>query len=232
MAQPVVCPRSIDGQAGGGLDPRMTKDRRDPGKTARGAVLFFIAALLLAGGVLVYRGGLGGLLMDSPGNPAGKTFQDIVAGLPWGSQKGVERPAGGTDRRAASARDQLYIVTSSGRHEIKLEIADTEEKKRLGLMFRTELADGHGMLFPYDSPQEITMWMKNTYISLDMIFIGADGTVVRVARNTEPMSEEIVSSQRPALGVLELKAGAADKYGIIAGKSRVEHPYFEAAEPR
>lgn len=211
----------------------MTKDRRDPGKTARGAVLFFIAALLLAGSVLVYRGGLGGLLMDGPGNPAGNTtFQDIVAGLPWGSQKGGERPDGGAARRAVPASDQLYIVTSSGRHQIKLEIADTEEKKRLGLMFRTELADGHGMLFPYDSPQEITMWMKNTYISLDMIFIGADGTVVRVARNTEPMSEEIVSSQRPALGVLELKAGAADKYGIIAGKSRVEHPYFQTAQPR
>ena len=70
MAQPVVCPRSIDGQDGGGLDPRMTKDRRDPGKTARGAVLFFIAALLLAGGVLVYRGGLGGLLFYRVSRPA------------------------------------------------------------------------------------------------------------------------------------------------------------------
>ncbi len=126
---------------------------------------------------------------------------------------------------AAGPTDQLTLVTESGRHPITLEIADTEEKKRLGLMFRTELKDGHGMLFPYDRPQEITMWMRNTYISLDMIFIGADGVVVRVARNTEPMSEAIISSDLPALGVLELKAGAADHYKITAG-SRVEHPHF------
>ncbi len=129
------------------------------------------------------------------------------------------------------ATDTLTLVTETGHHAITIELADTEEKKRLGLMFRTELADGHGMLFPYDSPHQITMWMKNTYISLDMVFIGADGTVVRVARNTEPMSESIVSSERPALGVLELKSGAADRYQIRAGKSRVEHPHFTAATP-
>lgn len=134
-----------------------------------------------------------------------------------------ERPA------AATPGDSLTLVTESGRHPITLEVADTEEKKRLGLMFRTELKDGHGMLFPYERPQEITMWMRNTYISLDMVFIGADGVVVRVARNTEPMSEAIISSDLPALGVLELKAGAADRYKITAGKSRVEHPHFAGA---
>lgn len=122
--------------------------------------------------------------------------------------------------------DRLVLVTESGRHPVTLEVADTEEKKQVGLMFRTELADGHGMLFPYDRPHEITMWMKNTYISLDMVFIGADGGVVRVARSTEPMSEDIISSDLPALGVLELKAGAAERYRITAGKSRVEHPHF------
>lgn len=203
----------------------MTKDRRDPGKTARGAVLFFIAALLLAGGVLVYRGGFGGLLMDGPGNPAGKTFQDIVAGLPWGSQKGGERPDGGTARRAVPPSDQLYIVTSSGRHQIKLEIADTEEKKSLGLMFRTELADGHGMLFPYDSPQEITMWMKNTYISLDMVFITEAGVVLRVAQGTEPFSEAVISSEGNAAAVLEVIAGTAQRLGIKPG-DKVEHSLF------
>ncbi len=133
---------------------------------------------------------------------------------------------------AAGPLDRLTLVTESGRHPISLEIADTEEKKRVGLMFRTELKDGHGMLFPYERSQEISMWMRNTYISLDMVFIGADGTVVRVARNTEPMSEAIISSDRPALGVLELKAGAADHYKIKAGKSRIEHPYFSGSAAR
>lgn len=134
------------------------------------------------------------------------------------------------DSRKASpgAVGTLTLVTETGRHPISIEVADTDEKKQIGLMFRTELADAHGMLFPYDRPHEITMWMKNTYISLDMVFIGGDGTVVRVARRTEPHSEDIVSSQGPALGVLELKAGAADHYAIVAGKSRIEHPHFTA----
>lgn len=127
----------------------------------------------------------------------------------------------------AAAGDSLVLVTDSGRHPISLEIADTDEKKQVGLMFRTELADGHGMLFLHDRPQEITMWMKNTYISLDMVFIGADGAVVRVARSTEPMSEAIISSERPATAVLELKAGSADRYRITR-KSRVEHPHFSS----
>jgi uncharacterized membrane protein (UPF0127 family) len=138
-----------------------------------------------------------------------------VAGCNAGEPSG---PAGPVER--------VTLVTESGRHPITLEVADTEEKKRLGLMFRTKLEGGHGMLFPYERSQEITMWMRNTYISLDMVFIAADGLVVRVARNTEPMSEAIISSDLPALGVLELKAGAADHYKIKAGKSRVEHPHF------
>ena len=133
---------------------------------------------------------------------------------------------------AAGSADHLVLVTDSGRHRISLEVADTEEKKRVGLMFRTEMKDGHGMLFPYDRAQEITMWMRNTYIPLDMVFIGEDGVVVRVAHNTEPMSEAIISSDWPALGVLELKAGAAVRYRIKAGTSRVEHPHFSGAKAR
>lgn len=132
----------------------------------------------------------------------------------------------------SGAADGLVLVTESGRHPVSLEVADTEEKKRVGLMFRTEMKDGHGMLFPYDRSQEITMWMRNTYIPLDMIFIGEDGVVVRVVRNTEPMSEAIISSDLPALGVLEMKAGSADHYKIKAGKSRVEHPHFAGSSAR
>ena len=128
--------------------------------------------------------------------------------------------------------DQLTIVTASGEHTVDIEVAETEEDKALGLMFRTSLGAGRGMLFPYQGAQEVTMWMRNTYIPLDMVFIGEDGVVVRVAHNTEPMSEAIISSDWPALGVLELKAGAADHYRIKAGTSRVEHPHFSGAKAR
>ncbi|MCB1527740.1 MAG: DUF192 domain-containing protein [Hyphomicrobiaceae bacterium] len=136
---------------------------------------------------------------------------------PWRWGGGVERPD--------PSQEQLVLVTETGRHPVGLEIADTEEKKQVGLMFRTELADDHGMLFAYDSPREITMWMRNTYISLDMIFIGEGGRVVSVSRQTEPMSEEIISSRVPALAVLEMKAGSAEHYQVKPG-SRVEHPLF------
>lgn len=125
-----------------------------------------------------------------------------------------------------AGKDRLVVVTDSGRHEVAIELADTEQKKQTGLMFRTSLGAGHGMLFPYDRPQEITMWMRNTYIPLDMVFIGADGVVVSVARNTEPMSEAIISSKVPATGVLEIKAGEAARLGIQPG-SRVEHAHFK-----
>lgn len=129
------------------------------------------------------------------------------------------------NENSGASQEELVLVTESGRHPISLELADTEEKKQVGLMFRTELADDHGMLFVYESPREITMWMRNTYISLDMIFIGEDGRVVSVARETEPMSEEIISSRVPALGVLEMKAGSANRYEVKPG-SEVVHPIF------
>ncbi|MBL8564247.1 MAG: DUF192 domain-containing protein [Hyphomicrobiaceae bacterium] len=140
-------------------------------------------------------------------------------------------PKAGKSPAPAVAADRLVLATAKGRHEISVEIADTPEKQAVGLMFRRSMAADHGMLFPYRSEQELTMWMSNTYISLDMVFIRGDGTVHRVARNTEPLSEAIVPSQGPVLAVLELIAGSADRYGIEPG-NRVEHPVFSAAAAR
>ena len=106
-----------------------------------------------------------------------------------------------------------------------VEVATTEEEKQTGLMYRKELADGKGMLFDFNPEQEVSMWMKNTYVSLDMIFIRADGRILRIAENTEPMSTKIISSRGPARAVLEVVAGTAQKYGIRAG-DRVGHPLF------
>jgi uncharacterized protein len=130
----------------------------------------------------------------------------------------------GDSARAASIQP-LEIVTKTGVHVFSVEMATTEEEKTTGLMYRKELADGKGMLFDFTPEQEVSMWMKNTYISLDMIFIRADGRILRIAENTEPLSTKIISSRGQAKGVLEVIAGTAQKYGIAAG-DRVGHPLF------
>jgi uncharacterized membrane protein (UPF0127 family) len=126
--------------------------------------------------------------------------------------------------RAASFQP-LEIVTQSGVQVFSVEMATTEEEKTTGLMYRKELADGKGMLFDFSPEQQVSMWMKNTYISLDMIFIRADGRILRIAENTEPLSTKIIASGGLAKGVLEVIAGTAQKYGIKPG-DRVAHPLF------
>src|SRR5919198_817720 len=117
----------------------------------------------------------------------------------------------------AASFQPLEIVTKNGVQVFSVEMATTEEEKQTGLMYRKELADGKGMLFDFAPEQQISMWMKNTYISLDMIFIRADGRILRIAENTEPESTRIISSGGLARGVLEVPAGTAQKYGIAPG---------------
>jgi uncharacterized membrane protein (UPF0127 family) len=125
----------------------------------------------------------------------------------------------------AASFQPLEIVTKNGVHVFSVEMATTEEEKTTGLMYRKELPDGKGMLFDFSPEQQVSMWMKNTYIPLDMIFIRADGRILRIAENTEPLSTKIISSGGPAKGVLEVIAGTAQKYGIQPG-DRVAHPLF------
>jgi hypothetical protein len=130
----------------------------------------------------------------------------------------------GFDTQAASIQP-LEIVTKNGVQVFSVEMATTDEEKATGLMYRKELPDGKGMLFDFSPEQQISMWMKNTFISLDMIFIRADGRILRIAENTEPQSTKIISSGGLAKGVLEVIAGTARKYGIAPG-DRVAHPLF------
>jgi uncharacterized protein len=125
----------------------------------------------------------------------------------------------------AASLQPLEIATKSGVQVFTVEIATTDEEKTTGLMFRKELADGRGMLFDFSPEQEVTMWMKNTFIPLDMIFIRADGSILRIAENTQPQSTKIIPSMGLAKGVLEVIAGTAKKYGIAPG-DRVAHPLF------
>jgi uncharacterized membrane protein (UPF0127 family) len=129
------------------------------------------------------------------------------------------------DAGRAAELEPLEIVTKSGVQVFSVELAKTDKERETGLMYRKELADGRGMLFDFTPEQQVSMWMKNTFISLDMIFIGADGRILRIAENTEPQSLKIISSGGPAKGVLEVIAGTAKKYGIAPG-DKVGHALF------
>ncbi len=127
--------------------------------------------------------------------------------------------------------DRLWLVTGTGSDvPIDIEIAEAPKEKELGLMFRTELADSQGMLFPYDPPRELTMWMHNTYIPLDMVFIRSDGVIHRIETRAEPLSDRVISSDGPVAAVLELAGGAAQRLGLKAG-DRVRYPLFAAPAP-
>ena len=128
---------------------------------------------------------------------------------------------------AARAADEgtLEIVTQNGVHVFTVEMARTDEERQKGLMFRKEMPEGTGMLFDFKPDQNVSMWMRNTYIPLDMIFINGDGTIRRIAENTEPLSERTIPSGGPVRGVFEVIAGTAKKLGIKAG-DKVAHPRF------
>ncbi len=116
-----------------------------------------------------------------------------------------------------SQREPLVIMTRAGERAFMVELALTPEQQATGLMFRTELADNAGMLFVHDEPHELSMWMKNTYIPLDMLFISRDGAVSRIATMTTPLSEEVIASGGDVVAVLELAGGAAARLNIAPG---------------
>ena len=125
----------------------------------------------------------------------------------------------------AAGQDTIEIVTRTGVHAFTVELATNTADRATGLMYRKELPEGRGMLFDFHEEQPVQFWMHNTYISLDMIFIAADGRVVRVAENAKPMSDELIPSGRPVRAVLEVIAGTARKFGIAAG-DRVTGSFF------
>lgn len=125
----------------------------------------------------------------------------------------------------AAERQPLDILSKNGKHAFSVEMAQTDAERSKGLMYRKELPQGQGMLFDFQREQEVSMWMKNTYISLDMLFIQADGRILRIAENTEPLSLRIISSGGPVRAVLEVIGGTAKKLGIAPG-DQVMHPIF------
>ena len=125
------------------------------------------------------------------------------------------------------AKERLTVVRAGGgRYSFDVEIAETSRQRTQGLQGRKQLALGAGMLFDFKNPQLVTMWMKNTYVSLDMIFIATDGSIIKIARETLPKSLTIIESGGVVLGVLEVRAGTAGRLGIKKG-DRVEHRIFQ-----
>ncbi len=131
-----------------------------------------------------------------------------------------------TAEEALPRTETVAVETAAGVSEFAAEIADTDRLREKGLMFRRSLAPDKGMLFDFGQPRMVAMWMKNTYIALDMVFIRADGTVAGVASNTKPHSLDVIGVEEPVLGVLELSAGAAARIGLKPG-DKVRHPMFE-----
>lgn len=125
-------------------------------------------------------------------------------------------------------REPVTVVTAAGETEFSAEIADTDALQQYGLMFRYTLPEDRAMLFDFGETRAVGMWMKNTYIALDMVFIRADGTVASVAENTVPHSLEVIGSGEPVLAVLEVAAGTAKRLGLKPG-DKVYHPIFKPA---
>jgi uncharacterized membrane protein (UPF0127 family) len=129
---------------------------------------------------------------------------------------------------ASFPRDKLEIADERGsgkkaKHVFEVWLADSPSRQAQGLMFVRDLPDLRGMLFVHEQPREITMWMKNTYIPLDMVFINDHGRIQQIIEQATPHSLAIIRSDKPALAVLEIAGGEAHRLGLHAGQ-RVTHP--------
>ena len=126
----------------------------------------------------------------------------------------------------ASGLEPLTIVSGGKRHLFQVEVMRTPEQRAKGLMHRNYMPADRGMLFDFQRVEPVAMWMQNTFISLDMLFIRADGTIARIAERTEPLSTRTIPSGEPVLSVLEINGGVSETLGLKPG-DRVEHPLFK-----
>ncbi len=122
--------------------------------------------------------------------------------------------------------EPLTIEMGTGVHTVQVEVARTPEERGIGLMHRAELATDRGMLFDFGATRPVTMWMKNTLISLDMFFAEIDGRIVTIAERTTPLSEKRIRSGQPVRFVLEMIGGSVQRLGIAPG-DRLRHALIE-----
>jgi uncharacterized protein len=130
---------------------------------------------------------------------------------------------------ATFGTEPLSIRKADGSsHAFTVEVAIEPDQRAEGLMNRKEMAADRGMLFDFGTTRRVAMWMKNTYLPLDMLFIRRDGTIARIAADATPLSEAIIDSRGEVRFVLELNGGTAARLGIVAG-DRVESATIAAA---
>jgi uncharacterized membrane protein (UPF0127 family) len=128
---------------------------------------------------------------------------------------------------SAQQLEKLAIVTAAGaRQTFEVEVMRNDADRARGLMYRRHMPADRGMLFDFGRDDHVSMWMQNTYIPLDMLFIRRDGTIARIAANAEPLSTRTIPSGEPVLSVLEINGGEAARRGVAPG-DRVEHPLFQ-----
>ena len=127
----------------------------------------------------------------------------------------------------AAGEQTVEIASKTGVHIFSVEVVDNDADRAKGLMYRKELPEGRGMLFDFHRDQEVSFWMQNTYIPLDMIFIRGDGQILRIEENTVPLSTRMIPSRGPVRAVLEVIGGTSRKLGIAPG-DRVASPIFRA----
>ncbi len=127
----------------------------------------------------------------------------------------------------AAGEQTLEIASKTGVHIFSVETVDNDADRAKGLMYRKELPEGRGMLFDFHRDQEVSFWMQNTYIPLDMIFIRGDGQILRIEENTVPLSTRMIPSRGAVRAVLEVIGGTSRKLGIAPG-DRVSSPIFRA----
>ncbi len=171
-------------------------------------------------------------IAPTPEAPAADDASPLSAGEAAPSSQPAEAPAAEAAPAAPAAASagpatspdpvtiplrELVLVTGTGVHRFTIEIADDPVERARGLMFRTEMAADHGMLFDFGAEGPRSFWMRNTPLPLDIIFVAADGTVVSIARNTTPYSEASIPSEGDARFVFEVNAGIADRIGLAPG---------------
>lgn len=129
-------------------------------------------------------------------------------------------------RAPSFPRSELTIHGQDGRvHRFQVEVADTDERRAWGLMHRDSMPPDHGMIFDFKRDQPVAMWMRNTRIPLDMLFIDREGRVVKIHARAVPFDETSIHSDLPVRGVLELNGGTAARLGLKPGDV-VRHPVF------
>jgi len=148
----------------------------------------------------------------------------LVAAITLAGSTTVFAQSGPIEDLAAFPRAKLEIADGKKvKHTFEVWLADSPQRQAQGLMFVRALPDLRGMLFVHESPKPISMWMKNTYIPLDMVFIDEHGRIQQIVEHATPHSLDIIRSNEPALAVLEIAGGEASRLGLRAGQ-RVTHP--------